>query len=603
MPIAVLPELTRMLYATGRVLSPWNQLVALEEQLLRRARSAFIVRWFGTSVPEDRLSLSIVIVNIEALRERYQQAKQSVQAGPSGPNLLGPLAGIAGLLVGMVASFPGTIMIAAHADEIFERLVGPNVGAGLLTMLFSLLGAWIVPPLVLLLGTAGSPAFLAVGLSAATGHEPTRAVVLLLGEAAAFITAATAFWDQLRGPRADVRNPLLARILRFADALAKGFAQTLGFVALVVTRIGALIPNLFEQFRAMMALVESVFAALADVAGGFMQTLLAPFRAGGGLVALLQDLLRRVGELPGIAMTEIDTLITTMATVLASARNQIVFTVMAFVDEVAFRLTQIFEQSVVGQLIERIQRLRALIPEVRAAFAAAPAPPADGGGSALDSNVYNILSFGLTHDIRDLINSAGNLQFPAAPALDVPAFPALPTMPDVSAITERIGRPAGLDAAALARQLATTGDSIRSQMSIPPELMRRPRSAFAGERARLDAAGHPMQLPAGDEPLQLGDTQFRDLIYLAVGRVLPPALRGLAPDVKAIFDSFDAAVYDTAATPLDQPMLTLEDNGRLRPVVGKLTVRSDAMPADVRAFRDVLVAELEARTYLVPAAS
>ncbi len=379
MPIAVLPELTRTLYATGRVLSPWNQLVALEEQLLRRARSAFIVRWFGTSVPEDRLSVSIVIVNIDALKERYRQAKQSVQAGPSGPNLLGPLAGIAGLLVGMAASFPGTIMIAAHADEIFEHLVGPNVGAGLLTMLFSLFGVWIVPPLVLLLGTAGSPAFLASGLAAAIGHEPTRAVVLLLGEAAAFITAATAFWDQLRGPRFDVRNPLLARILRFADALAKGFAHTLGFVALVVTKIGALIPNLFEQFRAMMALVQSVFAVLAEVAGGFMQTLMAPFHAGDGLVALLQNLLRRVGELPGIAMTEIDTLMTTMATVLTSARNQIVFTVIAFVDEVAFRLTRIFEQSVVGRLIERIQRLRAMIPDVRTAFAVAPEPSADEG--------------------------------------------------------------------------------------------------------------------------------------------------------------------------------------------------------------------------------
>ncbi len=207
---------------------------------------------------------------------------------------------------------------------------------------------------------------------------------------------------------------------------------------------------------------------------------------------------------------------------------------------------------------------------------------------------------GLTHEIRDLIDSAGNLQFPAAPDLDVPSFPALPTMPDVSAIADRIGRPAGLDAVALARQLAVAGDSVRARMAIPPDLMRRPRSAFAGERARLDAAGDPMLRTASDEPMQLGDMQFRDLIYLTVGRVLPPALRGLAPDVKAMFDSFDAEVYDTTATPLDQPMLTLEDNGRLRPVVGRLTIRSDAMTADVRAFRDVLVAELEARTYLAP---
>lgn len=599
MPIAVLPELTRTFARTGLVLTPWLQLVALEEQLLRRARGAFVVHWFGTSVPEDRLSLSIVIVNIDALKARYMAVRNSMQAGPSGPNLLGPLAGIAGLLVGMAGSFPGTILIAAHAGEIFDHLVGPGVGSGLLTMLFSLFGAWIVPPLVLLLGTAGSPAFLAAGLAAGVGHEPTRAVVLLLGEMAAFITAAAAFWDQLSGPRDQVRNPLLARLLRFADALAKGIAHTLGFVALVVTRIGSLLPNLIEQFGALMGLVRAVFGAVADIADGFLDTLLAPFTEGDGLVAMLQGLLARIGALPGLAMTELGTLFERVSVVLTSASNQIVSTVMAFVDDVAIRITELFEHSMVGQLIERIQRLRALIPDVTAAFAAAPPPPVDDSESALDSTLYNVLSFGLTHDIRDLINSAGNIEFPAMPQLDVPAFPELPSMPDISAIADRIGRPASLDEAAL-RPPETTGDSVRARMGIPPELRQRPRSAFAGERARLDAAGHPVLRLPSEAPMRLGDEQIRDLIYIAAGRVLPAALRSMAPGIRKLFDAVDAEVYDVERTPLDQPMLELEDNGRLRPVVSTLTIRSDALAPDVRAFRDLLVAELEARAYLAP---
>jgi hypothetical protein len=48
-------------------------------------------------------------------------------------------------------------------------------------------------------------------------------------------------------------------------------------------------------------------------------------------------------------------------------------------------------------------------------------------------------------------------------------------------------------------------------------------------------------------------------------------------------------------------MHDLKDNGRLRPVVRRLVIRSDALASDVRGFRDVLVEELEARTYLAPA--
>lgn len=602
MPIAILPELTRTLLATGRVLAPWNQLVELEHQLLRRARSAFIVRWFGTSVPESRLSLSIAIVNIDALRRRYHQATRSVTAGPTGPNLLGPIAGIAGLLVGIAGSFPGTMLTAAHADEIFDHLVGDNIGSGLLTMLFSLFGGWIVPPLVLLIGAGGSPAFLAAGLSSAIGHEPTRAVVLLLGEAAAFITAASAFWEQLSGPREKIRNPLLARIMLFADGLAKAFAHTLGFVAILVTKIAPLLPNLVAQFGALLALVSSVFDAVKDVTTGLAAALMAPFRADGGIAAILKGLLHRIGELPDIALKEIDKLITALATALTSAGKQISTAITTFADTIAPGLVQLFKDSVIGQLVDRIKKFLAMLPDIVDAFKNAPKPKEEPEEEdALRKWYLWLLLQGLTYDIANMLDSAAALKLPPTAALEVPEFPDLPELPDITDITTRIGRPEGIDPAALERRLATTGESVRAKMAIPQELLRRPRSAFAGERARLAAAGHPVLRPPGDEPWQLGDNQLRDLIYLAVGRVLPPALRSMAQDVKSAFDTADVEVYQTKPEQLDQPMLELEDNGRLRPVVSKLTIRSDALAADIRGFRDVLVGELEARTYLAPA--
>jgi hypothetical protein len=106
----------------------------------------------------------------------------------------------------------------------------------------------------------------------------------------------------------------------------------------------------------------------------------------------------------------------------------------------------------------------------------------------------------------------------------------------------------------------------------------------------------------GRPALQLDDERLRDLIYLAVGRVLPAALRIYAPDVRKAFDLLDEEVYGEEREPLAQPMLDLADSGRLRPIVELLSVRSEGgFAPDVRAFRDLLFEELEGRTYLAPA--
>src|SRR5262249_6653349 len=157
----------------------------------------------------------------------------------------------------------------------------------------------IIPPLLVLAGFAGGAY---AGLAAGIGHEPSRAVVLLLGELAALFAAASVLWDQLKGPRSDIRNPLLARILTFADSLARGHAHTLGFVALVVTRIGALLPGLIGQLGALGDLLSSALAVLVEATTGIRDTLMAPFEAGGGLVPMLKKLFKQIGKLPGVVV-------------------------------------------------------------------------------------------------------------------------------------------------------------------------------------------------------------------------------------------------------------------------------------------------------------
>jgi hypothetical protein len=122
---------------------------------------------------------------------------------------------------------------------------------------------------------------------------------------------------------------------------------------------------------------------------------------------------------------------------------------------------------------------------------------------------------------------------------------------------------------------------------------------FAAERVRLQELGPPL--------LSAREMQMRDAIYLAVGRVLPPALRVHAPRLQALFGRIDAILYGVEEPPgpaPELPQLDLPDSGRLRPVVGMLTIRSrGGFAPDLRAFRDMVVNAMERQTYMAPDAA
>ena len=166
MPLLLFPEISFAFWRSGRVLAPWSRLVGIEQTLLRRVESAYLVWWFGRRVPERRLALHIAIRNIAALRERFELAKRSRPDPVSDINLLGPVSGIAGMLVGAAMSPTGLILIVSQfkrftlSGSLFLKIlqvvglvllalpvtglaVGLGVGLGLPLGLFAALGLGI----------------------------------------------------------------------------------------------------------------------------------------------------------------------------------------------------------------------------------------------------------------------------------------------------------------------------------------------------------------------------------------------------------------------------------------------------------------------------
>jgi hypothetical protein len=604
-PIALLPELTAALSRAARALHPWSRLAEIDERLLRRAKSAFLVHWFGTGVPEKQLSLHVAIGNMAALQERYLLVKRSMPGAPPELNLLGPLSGIAGLLVGFALSPTGLILVATQIDEITTALgLGGGAGTGVLAMLLLVLTSMVLPIL-------GPGLFLYGGLAAVAGNErTTRAIYLLLGELAMLLDATVRLWDVITGPRSEVRNPLLRRILDLLDRFAGLFVQVIGCVAFFIVRVARLLPWLADQFRALGSLLGSVWEALQDIFHDFLPTLLDPFSGRRSPLAIIETVLDTISALPALMLQSITELVEDATTDVIAAFGAITTAIEGFVGGLTERIGDAFAETALGQLLQRIETLLEMMPAVIEAFRAGPGPKKKEEEE--ESPVLDFFLFGITDgllggigpirgSVPDLVESLGTLPVPGFPEIEVPEFPSPPTTADLEEIMRRIGEPAGLDTEALTERLRDEAEA--AELGVDSSILADPASAFAQDRAALEALGRPELRRGGADLLPgllLGDERLRDLIYLALGRVLPGALRVHAPQVRELFDAFDERVYGLEPeAPPEHPMLDMGDSGRLRPVVGLLRIVSPGgFAPDLRAFRDVLVEQLEGLTYL-----
>lgn len=608
MPIFLLPEMAATLLKLSSRLTNWDRLARIEEQLLRRARSAFLVHWFGTGIPSNNLNLLIHIDNIEELRERYRIVDRSRQRHDSRLNLFAPLAGMVGVVAGLVFNPTGGVLVATGVRAGFELFSSGGVLSVTLQVIYRVFVDHLVAPglfsFVGLLALFVAPMLLAVGISAGMGGNPRLVAIYdLLGDVAMLADAFLGFWRQITGPVEQIRNPLVKAVMKLLHRIAALFIQVAGFVSLVVVRLVPILPWLVAQFRAAMDLGRTVVDIADQITTGIVDAVKAPFKANGGILAILRWVLDHIMQLPTTLIEIITRTMTDAATMLSSLFESMSDRVRTFIDGVRTGIVGLFRQSAVGELYARIQTLLTLLPQVTLAFETIPPPPPpppppprpawyrralgavwDGvkwvGTEATDALYLG----GILDQIDATTAAAGRIALPAAPSVVIPAIPSMPPLPEAAAIDASIGVPATVDLGAARDALMAEARSRAAEAPLPPELLRTPPSAFARERLLVDFIGDPVVSPR--------ELQLRDMIYAAVGRVLPPALRVHAAEVRSLFDHVDQYVYggpEAPDPPTEFPELTLRDTGLLRTKVQFLSIHANGVAADLRAFQSMLV--------------
>jgi hypothetical protein len=591
MPLALLlKNLAGTLATAAKTLTPWIEIVALESIVVERARSAFLVHWFGFRLPFTGLNLRAVIVNTAELDQRFRTAQRSVPVSEGSPNLTAPLLGFAGTIAGMALSPVGAVAGIRMLWHFGDVSVGMLLEILVWFAMPAVLGfGLIVAPVgtsVLVVGGLGAAAA-AFGLFAALGdRREVRGAYDVLGALARMFTAALVLIDQVRGPRADVRNPLLRRVLELADRMAALFAQALGTIAVLIVWVGPVLAPVARMLTGLGALASSVFAVLGETADALMENIAAMDTGRLSLRPVIAGVTAVVKRQLPIVQKAANAELELLSGVFDKVGERLGTVVDAFATAVTAFIAGLFTGHPAGRVV---QALRTEIGLITALFAlpAAPKPASTSGGGP----------------------SPIDLLLNALPDLPPVSFPSVPPLPD----TKRLRRELGA-----ANVPPLTGDSIRrfadetgpSSIDNPPiklgtdavkalEAAAKQPSIFRGERRPPAAA-----LVANAEQL----SQFRAAFSVVVGRVLPPELRGTGTEQLAkVFAAVDKGVYGAKERKVDAdrlPVLDLPEDDRLQPVVPRLVLRTrGATLGEVRRFQARLTERLQAQSYRVGAAA
>lgn len=299
MPIALLLEDMMKTLRTGAAkLERWGTMALLEELLIDRARGAFMVHWFGTGIPITGLHIRIAIANLAELRARFSDvlAERNRRTTAGGINLLEPLSGLTGMVLGM--SFVPTSMLLLsvamyqHIKEWFETLSSMItwLSGGLLAPILSIGTA---PGMILLI-----PATL-IGAAVAldTNPESLRRIYNLLNAMARAAESLRAFIGVFLSPREDIRNPLMRRIREVLDNVSNVTMALLGAFALLITRIGPRLALLPDQMRAFYALIPTATDIILTLINDLVARLMDLFRGQGAIQNALPLLFSVIGLL------------------------------------------------------------------------------------------------------------------------------------------------------------------------------------------------------------------------------------------------------------------------------------------------------------------
>ncbi|MFC9894492.1 hypothetical protein ACFVMC_12425 [Nocardia sp. NPDC127579] len=572
MPIALLLDTPSVLLSTplaaAKALLPWADMLRAEAVLIQRGRGAFLSAWFGRAVPRTQARVRIVIGNRAEILARLLSGA-GVPA-PGAGAVVQPVAALAGMLGGLLLSPGGQIT--------GWKLLFRNGRLGIVTVLFGALQllalafatATVLSPFgVTDLGALARIGATAFGASAALGAAGALGAFVLLREqidaglaaasaVAATMIATTALLRLLTGPRAAVRNPLLAALLRFGDRMGAVAAQLLGAVAFVVTRVvPQLIPaaRMIAGTRAALATTTAALTAVLDSAG----RALTRFRTGDwSPIRALRDLATPVQE-SVVAVRDVI--------------GQGLELAMDTVERHAGRLPGLIGDYLGAVVTYLVDTFRSN-PTVRMITALAAAM-ADKAGEPPP-----------THPTwRELL----------LPPLD---------FPDVGKILDRTPRPAG---PALTMQALERAGAIVPPGPVRPSLVWQVRGvlALAGMADRRSIfAPQRVGLRARLAAERMRVNELIALLMPLIGTYLTPGLwNRYAPQLTTAAQGMARFVYGTAESPTAERALPVRRPDApipVRPEIGTLRLRAPGRtPADARSLRDELIRRLRARSYAV----
>ncbi len=593
MPIfLLLAETTWTWRFAAKQLKSWGHMVDVEEVLIGRARSAFLVHWFGMHLPLKGLGVRVYIENLQQLSDRYAAAAQSAKGEVTGLNLTEPLAGIAGQVAGAVLS-PVGILLRMEAG-LRKSATWLQVLLGVLVSVTGLIFAWSGEITGLVLGI-GVPAGLLAGVAlGGVQEETTGAVIEIMGTLAELLNSLRQFLELLLGPVENIKNPLLAGIMRLFQGIAGLVPQVLGFVAIMVTRIGPLLLPFIREFQALIALKDPVRKALTFILDNLGEQLkkAAPVDVLLRVIRLVTDSVEKA--LDGFWTAFLDFLI--------NAKNLFIQLYKdlkgASGDEAkktkGWGLLGLFDT--VKEWLRQAVREHPMVKGFEAWKLIGAATEKVSFGTVRITAHFAWKSFPKT--VRE--PSGGPGTFPEFPNLDVQT-------PGEFLAKYKKPAPAEFDFDAVLKKAQEEKQKAwpKGPEPLSPEAERQlnrfryPESAFGLERKSLIES-----LGRTPEAMLQEQQKLRDLISVVVGRILPPELRGYMDDLVSGLKKLDDTVLarkKKEVTAPDYPVRHIPDNGELRPIVRRLVVRSTGGDKlEIGDFEERVRKALLAQKYLAP---
>ncbi len=556
-----------------RKLGRWEGITDTIALVARRLRSAYLVRWFGTAVPVEGLDVVVTIANVDELQARYR----SVMAGNrgatrGGPNLTEPLLGAGGMLAGAFA-FPVNAMVLSMvigglAGSLWQKLVaalGWVSGGGFLTGLLL-----VAAPL------------LAIGLLAQGVGGGAADTVDLLGALATLALPMKRLWDQLSG-RAPVRNPLMRQLLLLGDRLAALLAQTLGAVAVVVTRIAPLIYPLVAGARATMgavhALVPAIGLALGDVVTVLGWLLHGPYAASSVIASVttaVRGLVQRLSQL-------VTTTLTTMTGIAVARVGPVLRAVGHYVVSAASLVRQAILDTPFVRWLASVRGLAAAYSHSASRPGPRPAP------SSPPSSWRTSFPWpGSALALRTMLAHAPTI---STPTLSAPPWASLGAVGPLADVFRTFPSTVPPSPFALS---AAQGAELR-RFRLPPSIVGDLRAAQA-RQGRLGGGAEDRLFALAGLLAEVGPRLER-----TVELVAPDQAASVLPGIEGLLDRIDEQLR---RTPAHHPTAALPEPDAIRPVVGRLRVRAPGGPSaadEVGGFVATLRRELDSRTYPVAA--